>query len=167
MTLRLPRGNLIANMDLKGDAVELKKQITDDLKQAMLKKDSVRRDTIRLLLTAVKNKEKDVRRELDEIEIRQVIAGSIKQRRDSIEQYRNAGREDLAAAEENEVEILQEFLPQALTPEELEGMVQEAIEETGAQSLKDLGKVMKAIMPKVTGRADGKQINELVRAKLA
>ena len=91
----------------------------------------------------------------------------IKQRHDSVEQYRKGGRADLAAKEEDEIRVLQDFLPQQLSSEELEKMVDEAVAEAGAASQKDMGRVMKILMPKVAGRADGKMVNELVRRRLA
>jgi uncharacterized protein len=146
--------------------MELQERIERALKEAMREQHETKRNAIRLLMTALKVKEKDLKRALNEAEMQQVIASQIKQRRDSVEQYRQAKRADLTAIEEEEIVILQTFLPEALSPEALEHLVLEAIAEVGAQSLKDMGKVMKALMPKVGGRADGKQVNELVRAKL-
>ena len=133
----------------------------------MLNRNDTRRDAIRLILAAIKSKAKELRRELTDAEVSQVIAGGIKQRRESVEQYRQGGRADLAGAEQQEIDILQEFLPQPLGPDRLEQLVAQAIAETGAQSLKDLGRVMKQLMPKVAGRADGKELNQIVRRQLA
>jgi uncharacterized protein YqeY len=146
--------------------MELLQRIEQGLKDAMREKDENKRNAIRLLLTAIKNKEKELRRSPDEGEIQQLIVSQIKQRRDSIEQYVKAGRQELAAREEAEIGILQTFLPEALSPEELSKLIDEALAEAGAQSVKEMGKVMKILMPKVAGRADGKQVNELVRQKL-
>jgi uncharacterized protein len=146
--------------------MELQERIEQALKVAIREKSENQRNAIRLVLTALKMKEKELKRVLSETETQHVIASQIKQRRDSVEQYRVAKRTDLAAIEEDEIRILQAFLPEAVGPEELERLVLEAIAETGAQSAKDMGKVMKALMPKVGSRADGKQVNELVRAKL-
>jgi uncharacterized protein len=146
--------------------MELHERIEHALKDAIRERSENKRNAIRLLLTAIKVKEKELRRALDETEIQQVVSSQIKQRRDSVEQYQAAKRPDRAALEEDEIRILQTFLPEALSPEALEKLVNEAIAEVGAQSLKDMGKVMKALMTKVAGRADGKQVNELVRAKL-
>jgi uncharacterized protein len=146
--------------------MELQERIEQALKVAIREKNENQRNAIRLLLTALKVKEKELRRVVTEAETQQVIASQIKQRKDSVEQYRAAQRTDLADIEEDEIRILQAFLPEALSPEALERLVLEAIAETGAQSVKDMGKVMKALMPKTGGRADGKQVNELVRAKL-
>jgi len=146
--------------------VKLQERIEQALKEAIREKHENKRNAIRLLLTAVKVKEKELKRALDEMEAQQVIASQIKQRRDAVDQYQLAQRADLAASEEDEIRILQAFLPAALTPEALEKLVVEVIAELGAQSAKDMGRVMKALMPKVAGRADGKQVNELVRSRL-
>jgi uncharacterized protein len=146
--------------------MELQQRIEQALKEAIREQSENKRNAIRLLLTAIKVKEKELRRALDAIEIQQVVSSQIKQRRDAIEQYQAAKRADRAALEEDEIRILQTFLPEALDPEALEQLVNEAITEVNAQSVRDMGKVMKALMIKVAGRADGKQVNELVRAKL-
>jgi uncharacterized protein YqeY len=119
-----------------------------------------------MLITALKFKEKEIKRQPDEIEIYQVVSYLIKQRRDSADQFREGGRADLAAKEEDEIRILQDFTPEQLSPEELEKMVGEAVAEAGASSQKDMGRVMKILMPKLAGRAEGKTVNELVRRRL-
>lgn len=146
--------------------MNLREEIENRLKDAIREKNDSKRNAIRLLLTALKMKEKELKRLPGDMEIRQVISNQIKQRKDSAEQYRNARREDLAAQEEEEIRILQAFLPEALPLEALEELVEEVIAETGAESARDMGKVMKAIMPRVSGRADGKTVNELVRRRL-
>ena len=146
--------------------MELKQHIEQALKDAMREKNEIRRDAVRLLLNTIKNKEKELRRPLSELETQQVISSQIKQRRDSIEQYKQGGRQDLVEQEEREIHIFQEFLPEPLSTAELEQIISEAIAETDAKSVKELGKVMKVLMPKVGGRADGKRINELARQKL-
>jgi uncharacterized protein YqeY len=146
--------------------MELLRRIELALKDAIRDKDATRRDAIRMVLTGIKNKEKDLRRVPDDTEIQQLIATQIKQRRDSAEQYLQGGRPELAAKEEEELRVLQEFLPEQLSPEALDTLVAEAIKEAGAESMKDLGKIMKILMPKVAGRADGKQVNAAVRQKL-
>ena len=146
--------------------MELFQRIEATLKEAMRARDESKLNAVRLLLTAMKMKEKEIKRSLNEAEIQQVISGQIKQRRDSIEQYGKADRRDLAESEEEEIRVLQAFLPEPLGEGELERIVDEAVSEVGAVSAKDMGKVMKALMPKVSGRADGKLVNELVRRKL-
>ncbi len=151
-----------------GDEVgmELRAKIEEALKDAMRNKKENARDALRMLLTSLKVKEKELRRQPNEVEIQQTISSLIKQRRDSAEQYKAGSRSDLAAKEEDEIRILEEFLPQQLSPEELGKLVAEAVSEAGATSQKDMGRVMKILMPKVAGRADGKTVNELVRSRL-
>ncbi|MGQ9484802.1 MAG: GatB/YqeY domain-containing protein [Desulfosoma sp.] len=146
--------------------VELLDKIEQALKDAIKSRNEDKRNALRMLLTAIKNKEKELRRQPTEPEIRQLIAGAIKQRKDSIEQFVRGGRTDLAEKENKEMEILQSFLPQPLEPEALTALIVEAIRETGAASLKDMGKVMKVLMPRVAGRVDGKTVQEMVRAHL-
>lgn len=146
--------------------MELRHRIDQALKEAIREKNEDKRNAIRLLLTAVKNKEKELKRPPNETEIQQLIATQIKQRKESVEQYERAGRADLAAKEEAETAILRAFLPEALAPEELTRLIADAIKEADAHSPKEMGKVMKILMPKIAGRADGKQVNELVRAQL-
>jgi hypothetical protein len=146
--------------------MELRTRIEEALKNAIRGKNENAKDALRMLITSLKVKEKEIRRQPNETEIYQVISTLIKQRRDSAEQYRQGARADLAAKEEDEIRILQDFTPEQLSSEELEKMVGEAVAEAGASSRKDMGRVMKILMPKVAGRADGKIINELVRSKL-
>lgn len=141
--------------------------IETSLKEAMREKNEVKRDAVRSLLTAIKVKEKDLRRIPDEAEIQGLISSQIKQRRDAAEQYRQGKREELAAKEEAEIVVLQAFLPAALSDAELEALVNEAIAEVAAVTAKEMGKVMKALMPKVAGRAEGKRVNEMVKARLS
>ena len=147
--------------------MDLQQQIEQALKEAIRRRDSDERNAIRGLLTAIKNKEKDLKRALQESELQQAVAAQIKQRKDAAEQYLQAKREDLAAAEQHEIVILQKFLPEPLSPAELDRLLDAAIEQADAHSMKDLGKVMKVLMPKLAGRADGKQVNELARKKLS
>ncbi|ROR01654.1 GatB/YqeY domain-containing protein [Desulfosoma caldarium] len=146
--------------------MELLEKIEQALKDAIKGQDEDKRNTMRMLLTAIKNKEKELLRQPTESEIHQLIARAIKQRKDSIEQFLRGGRNDLAEKEKKEIEILQSFLPKPLEAEALTALVAEAIRETGAASLKDVGKVMKVLMPRVAGRADGKTVQEMVRARL-
>jgi hypothetical protein len=146
--------------------MNLQETIEAQLKDAMRARDPVKRNALRLLLTAMKNKEKELRRVLKEEEIAQIIGSQIKQRRDAREQYLQGGRPDLAAEEEAETGILQGFLPEALSPGELDALIAQAIQATGAGSPQDVGKVMKVLMPQVSGRADGKEVNRRVRDML-
>lgn len=147
--------------------MELLHRIEQALKEAIKTRDEDRRNALRMLLTAIKNKEKELRRQPSEMEIHQLIAGAIKQRKDSIEQFLRGGRKDLADKENKEMEVLASFLPSPLETEALRELVSEAIRETGAVTLKDMGKVMKVLMPRVAGRADGKTVNDMVRVQLS
>ncbi|MGA2939820.1 MAG: GatB/YqeY domain-containing protein [Syntrophobacteraceae bacterium] len=147
--------------------MELRVRIEEALKNAIREKNETAKDALRMLLTSMKVKEKEIRRQPNETEIHQVISSLVKQRHDSVEQYRKGGRADLASKEEDEIRVLQDFLPQQLSLEELETMVGEAVSKAGAASLKDMGRVMKILMPEVAGRAEGKMVNELVRSRLA
>jgi len=147
--------------------MELRARIEEALKNAMREKNETAKDALRMLLTSMKVKEKEIRRQPSETEIHQVISSLVKQRHDSVEQYKKGGRADLASKEQDEIRVLQDFLPRQLSLQELETMVGEAVSESGAASLKDMGRVMKILMPKVAGRADGKMVNELVRSRLA
>ncbi len=135
---------------------------------AMKARDAARLSALRMLKTALTNKEVEKGRALDDAEALQVVAALVKQRRDSIEQFSAAGRSELAAKEEAEIAVLEEFQPPAATPAEIEAAVAAAIAETGATSAKDMGKVMKSVMAALQGKSvDGRKINEAVRARLA
>ena len=142
-------------------------QVGADIATAMKARDASRLSALRMLKAAVMNKGVEKGRDLDDAEVLQVIASLVKQRRDSIEQFSKAGRTDLVEKETAELNILQAYLPAGATPEEINAAVAEAIAETGASSPKDMGKVMKAVMPKLAGKnADGKAVNEAVRRTL-
>jgi len=141
--------------------------ISGNIAEAMRAKDQVRLGALRMAKAALMNREVEKGRALDEPESQQVIASLIKQRRDSIEQFRKGGREELARKEQAEIEVLEAYLPPPLDPADVDRAVAEAIAETGASSAKDLGRVMKAVMPRLAGRTvDGKMVNEIVRRKL-
>jgi hypothetical protein len=141
--------------------------ITPNIASAMRAKDQLRLGALRMAKAALMNREVAKGSALDEAEGQQVIGSLIKQRRDSIEQFEKGGRPELARKEQEEIAVLEAFLPPPLDPADVDRAVDEAIAETGATSAKDLGKVMKAVMPKLAGRTvDGKIVNELVRRKL-
>ncbi len=142
-------------------------QMQDALKKAMIEKDVTRRDVLRMTISAFKQVEIDERRELSAEDAVTILQREIKKRRDSIDEARKAGREDVAAAEENELGMLEGFLPQQLSRDEIAVLVRDAIAQTGAASAKEMGKVMGVLMPKVKGRADGKLVNEVVRDLLS
>jgi len=148
-------------------SVSLKDRLRDEVTAAMRSGDSVRRDTLRLAQNAAYTVEKKNGRPLTDDEIVAVLAREVKTRRESVEAFRGGGREDLAAKEEAEIAILAEFLPQALTEDELRALVGEAVAATGATSARDLGKVMGWLSPRIRGRADGKRASELVAQALA
>jgi len=140
----------------------LRDDIAASVKDAMKKKEKLRLGVLRMLMSEMKNRQIENQRELEDVDILQVITRMVKQRHDSAEQFANGGREELAAKEKSEIEVLQGYLPQALSESELETLVKEAIAETQATSKKDMGKIMKAVMPKIAGRADGKAVNQMV-----
>ena len=130
-------------------------------------KDKIRLSAIRMLKTALHNKEIDVMRPLNENETLQIISAMVKQRKDSIEQFTKGGRTDLVEKEEAELKVVQEFMPAQMSDDEVESVIQKAIAEAGAVSVKDMGKVMKVLMPQLTGKADGKMVGEKVKALLS
>ncbi len=145
----------------------LKEQLMLDLKEAMKEKDVIRKNTVQMVRSAILQFEKDNLCELDEEGVLDVIARELKKRRDVLPEYEKSGREDLIADISREIEILLTYLPAQLTEEELEVIVTDAISETGATSMKDMGRIMAIIMPKTKGRADGKIINRIVKEKLS
>ena len=145
----------------------LTEQVNADIAAAMKAKDSARLSALRMMKAAIMNKEVEKGRTLEDAEVVQVVTSLVKQRRDSIEQFSKAGRTDLVDKETGEIAVLETYLPPAASPEEIDAAVVAAITETGAASAKDIGKVMKAVMPKFAGRtADGRAVNEVVRRKL-
>jgi uncharacterized protein YqeY len=145
----------------------LRDQVNADISSAMKAKDAARLSALRMLKAAIMNKGVEKGRDLDDAEVLQVVSTLVKQRRDSIEQFSNAGRVDLVDKETAEITVLEHYLPPAASAEEIDGAVLEAITETGASSPKDMGKVMKAVMPRLAGKnADGRAVSEAVRRKL-
>ena len=147
--------------------MSLKARINDDVKAAMRAGDARRRDALRLLLAALKKREVDERKELTDAEVIAVVEKMIKQRRDSIVQFEQGGRQDLADAEKFELDVLQTYMPQALSEAEIEAAVTGAIQESDAKGMADMGKVMAALKPKLAGRADMGKVSALVRARLS
>ena len=142
-------------------------RIEDELTVAMKARDAERRDALRLILNSLRSAEKELQRPLSDEEELQVLQRERKRRLEAIEGYRSGGREDRAAAEERELGVLEEFMPEPLSEDELERIVDDAIAENGATSMRDLGRVMADVMPQVAGRADGSAVSQLVREKLA
>jgi hypothetical protein len=141
--------------------------IADELKEAMKARDAERRDALRLILNALKSSEKELQRPLSEDEELQVLRRERKRRLEAAEAFRSGGREEQAQSEEREREILEEFMPEPLSEEEIEEIVDDAIAEVGATSMADLGRVMADVMPQIAGRADGSTVSQIVREKLA
>ena len=147
--------------------MSLKEQLASDLKEAMKEKDVIRKNVVQLIRSGVLQIEKDKKITLDDEGVLEVIAKQLKQRRDSLPDYEKSGRDDLIEELKSEMDILMGYLPAQLTREELEAIVKEAVAETGASTIKDMGKIMAFVMPKTKGRADGKEINEIARGLLS
>ncbi|WP_217557949.1 GatB/YqeY domain-containing protein [Paenibacillus sp. GbtcB18] len=146
--------------------MSLSERLNDDMKQAMKSQDKFTLSVIRMVKASIKNIEIDQRRTLDDNEVLDVLNREVKQRKDSLQEFKNAGRDDLADSLHAEIDILMKYLPQQLTEEEVSAIVKQTIQEVGASSKADMGKVMAALMPKVKGRADGKLVNQLVQQNL-
>ena len=147
--------------------MSLKKRVEDQFKNALKSREELKVSTLRMLKAAIKNREIEQKKEVDDSEVVRLLSTLVKQRRESIEQYKQGGRTDLAQKEEKEILILEEYLPKPLGEEELLRIIEAAIQEVGASGPKEMGQVMKALMPKLSGRADGKVVSQLVQKKLA
>ncbi len=144
----------------------LKPRINEAVKEAMRARDKLRRGTIRLIQSEIKRIEVDEQTELDDERVLSLLDKMLKQRRDSLKQYREAGRDDLADREQAEIDIIQDFLPAQISPEALQQLVREAIERSGAESMKDMGKVMAILKPAVLGRTDMETVSQVVKQQL-
>ena len=147
--------------------MSLKTRIQEDMKAAMRGGDKARLAAIRLIMAAIKQREVDERIELDDTQVTAVLDKMVKQRRESIEQYEKAGRTDLVDKEKAELEVIQTYLPEPLSEDEINALIDEAIAETGASSIKDMGKVMGLLKPKLAGRADMGKVSGQVKARLS
>ena len=145
----------------------MKEQLLQDLKEAMKNKDTLMKDTITMLRAAILQVEKDNLKTLNDDEICGIVAKEVKKRKESVTEYENAGRQDIADNLKREIEILSKYLPEQLSEEEIAKMVEEAIAESGAASPRDMGKVMGLLRPKTQGKADGKVVSDIVKEKLA
>ncbi len=143
--------------------MSLKKELMEDLKLSMKNKDSIRKNTITMVRAAIKQKEIDERIKLEDEEILEIISKQLKEKKNAIEDFKKGERQDLVELTEKEMKILLEYLPEQLTEEEIEKIVRETIEEVEANSMKDIGNIMKSVMPKVKGRADGNTVNKIAR----
>jgi len=146
--------------------MNLNERLTDDMKQAMKSGDKFKLTVIRMMRAAAKNLEIDLKRPLDDNELLDILSREIKQRKDSLQEFKKAGREDLVTDLAAEIEIISKYLPEQLTEEEIQEIVRQTIQELGASSKADMGKVMGALMPKTKGRADGKLVNHFVQQYL-
>ncbi|MFR9708324.1 GatB/YqeY domain-containing protein [Paenibacillus sp. MB22_1] len=146
--------------------MNLSERLNEDMKQAMKSQNKFKLSTIRMVRATIKNLEIDLKRTLNDNEVLDILSREIKQRKDALQEFEKAGRDDLAEQVKAEAEILAEYLPEQLSEEEIKVIVQQTIQETGASSKADLGKVMSALMPKVKGRADGKLVNQTVQQLL-
>lgn len=144
----------------------MKEELLKALKEAMKNKDEIKKDTITLLRSAILQVEKDNQKQLSEDEMLAIVSKEVKKRKESIADYEKANREDIVQKLKKEIEILSEYLPEQLSEEEIIKIVEETINETGATSPRDMGKVMQAIRPKTNGKADGKVVSQIVREKL-
>ncbi len=144
----------------------LMEKIMQDMKEAMKAKEKERLSTIRMLVSEIKKRQIDSGKEFDDNDILGVIKSMVKSREDSVKAYKEGGREDLAEKEEREVEVLKSYLPKQLSEEEIAKIVEEAIKESGAQTVRDMGKVMKIVMGKYGSQVDGKTVNKIVKEKL-
>ena len=142
--------------------MNLKEQLTNDLKESMKNKEQVKKSVVTLIRAEIKQKEVDERVELNDEAVLDIISKQMKQRNDALEEFKKAGRDDLISQTEEEIQVLLSYLPKQLTDDELRVLIKEAIDKTGASSSKDMGKIMGILMPKTKGKADGKRINTLV-----
>ena len=147
--------------------MSLIQQLEDELKEAMVARDAARRDTLRLILSSLRSAEKELQRPLHDDEELQVLQRERKRRQEAAEGFRTAGREEQAEAEESELAVLEEFMPEPLSEDDVEEIVDDAIAEVGATSMRDFGRVMADVMPQVSGRTDGSVVSQLVKEKLA
>lgn len=143
--------------------MSIKEQLAADLKAAMKEKNTIKKDTVQMVRAAVLQKEKDGKLVLDDDGVVEVIAKEVKSRKDVLPDYEKSGRDDLIAKINEEIAILLDYLPEQLSEDELRSIVKDAITETGASSMTDMGKIMAVVMPKIKGKADGKAVNALVR----
>ncbi|ABR49181.1 GatB/Yqey domain protein [Alkaliphilus metalliredigens QYMF] len=146
--------------------MSLKAQLANDLKEAMKNKDTLRKSVITMIRSDIKQVEVDQRIELNDEDIIEILSKQAKQRRDAAVEFRKGNRQDLVEEVQQELEVIMSYLPEQLTPEEVAQVVDETISEVGAASIKEMGKIMAAVMPKLKGKADGKIVNQIVRERL-
>ena len=145
----------------------MKEQLLQDLKEAMREKDTIKKDAITMLRASILQVEKDTQKTLNDDEICAIVAKEVKKRKESLKEYEEANREDIVESLKREIEVLSKYLPEQLTKEEIEKLVEQAIVESEATSMRDMGKVMSNLRPKTAGKADGKLVSDIVKEKLA
>ena len=145
----------------------MKEQLLQDLKEAMREKDTIKKDAITMLRASILQVEKDTQKTLNDDEICAIVAKEVKKRKESLKEYEEANREDIVESLKREIEVLSKYLPEQLTKEEIEKLVEQAIVESQATSMSDMGKVMSILRPKTAGKADGKLVSDIVKEKLA
>ena len=145
----------------------MKEQLLQDLKEAMKEKDTIKKDAITMLRASILQVEKDTQKTLNDDEICAIVAKEVKKRKESLKEYEEANREDIVESLKREIEVLSKYLPEQLTKEEIEKLVEQAIVESEATSMRDMGKVMSILRPKTAGKADGKLVSDIVKEKLA
>ena len=145
----------------------MKEQLLQDLKEAMREKDTIKKDAITMLRASILQVEKDTQKTLNDDEICAIVAKEVKKRKESLKEYEEANREDIVESLKREIEVLYKYLPEQLTKEEIEKLVEQAIVESQATSMRDMGKVMSILRPKTAGKADGKLVSDIVKEKLA
>ncbi len=147
--------------------MEIDKKVNDEMVLAAKAKDKVRLSAIRMIKTGIHNREIDLKRKMNETEFLQLLSTMVKQRKDSIDQFQKGGRTDLVEKETAELKVIQEFMPEQISEEDVNREIEMVIKEVGAVGIKDMGKVMKVLMPKLTGKADGKLVGEKVKERLS
>lgn len=146
--------------------MSLKEKLLEDMKTAMRDKDTIKKNTVQMVRSAVLQVEKDNKVALDDDGVIEIVAKEVKKRKDTLPEFEKSGRQDLIDNLKAEIEVLMQYLPQQLTEEELEQIVKDAVQQTGANSIRDMGKIMQAVMPQIKGRADGKAVNQIVNRLL-
>ncbi len=147
--------------------MDIQERVSSEMVKAAKDKDKETLSALRMIKSALHNREIDLKDQFGEKEILQVLSSMIKQRKDSVEQFRNGGRPELAQKEEKEIEVIRRFMPEQMSEEEIQAEIENAIKEVGAEGVRDMGKVMKILMPRLTGKADGKAVGEAVKARLS
>jgi len=162
-----PRVSSATGKEKGKDEMDIQERVSSEMVKAAKDKDKETLSALRMIKSALHNREIDLKDQFGEKEILQVLSSMIKQRKDSVEQFRNGGRPELAQKEEKEIEVIRRFMPEQMSEEEIQAEIEDAIKEVGAEGVRDMGKVMKILMPRLTGKADGKAVGEAVKTRLS